>query len=72
VTASDHQSVTPSVASIALALFAPTVTASDHQSVTTNPASLMLTTFAPTVTEGAAIVTIQEDRFWLARYGRQT
>ena len=42
--------VTPGVASLTTATFAPTVTASDHKLVTPTTASLTTTTFAPTLT----------------------
>lgn len=70
VTATDHKVLTPDAATLATALFAPTVTATDHKAVTPGPLALSLSAFSPTVSVGEPIVTIQEDAFWLARYGR--
>ena len=43
------QEVTPSIATLTMTLFAPTVTASNNQNVTPSIATITITTFAPTI-----------------------
>jgi hypothetical protein len=54
--AGGNVSVTPGVATLTLATFAPTVTASAHKTVTPTTAALTLATFAPTVRLGFNVV----------------